>query len=467
MNWERELCEDVPLNRKECSTTLNLVKSKDGRREQGADGAAKSTDSGRLAHHVRLPSCADSEPPRLLFVVSSSLAVGYLQGQLQYFQNKGFDVTVLAPKTRKGEWEVPRPEGIPFIEVPMEQEIAPMRDLASLWRLWCVFRRLRPAVSNVGTPKAGLLGGIAAWLNRVPCRIYTLHGLRFETTKGLKRRILICAERLACYFAHRVICVSQSVREKALACGLTRPERMVVLGPGSCNGVDASRFAATPELARRAAELRSQLGIPAEATVVAFVGRLTRDKGIPELIEAFLRLDKQFRDLRLLLVGCFQNGDPLSAETRRCVETHPRVIFAGAVPDPTAYYAAADVVVLPSHREGLPMVVLEAHAAGKPVVGAAATGIVNIVLDGVTGLLFPVGDVTALADALAKLITDQALARKLGAAGQERVKREFQQERIWEALYREYLEHLQIRAAPALLRAYSNEGESLPARSNE
>jgi glycosyltransferase involved in cell wall biosynthesis len=242
---------------------------------------------------------------------------------------------------------------------------------------------------------------------------------------------------------------------------------MVVLGPGSCNGVDASRFAATPELMRRAATLRCQLGIPPEAPVVAFVGRLTRDKGIPELMEAFLRLDKQFPDLHLLLVGCFQNGDPVPADTRTCVETHPRVIFAGAVPDPTAYYAIADVVVLPSHREGLPMVALEAHAAGKPVVGAAATGIVNIVLDGETGLLFPVGDVPALATALAKVIADKSLARKLGAAGQDRVKREFQQERIWEALYREYLEHLQSRAAPAPLIAYSNEGESLVARSSE
>ena len=448
---------------------MNFVKSKVGYRAQGANGAAKSTDSVRVAHQVRIPSCADSERPRLLFVVSSSLAVGYLQGQLQYFQNKGFDVTVLAPKTRKGEWEVPRPEGIPFLEVPMEQEIAPLRDLASLWRLWCTFRKLRPVVSNVGTPKAGLLGGIAAWLNRVPCRIYTLHGLRFETTKGLKRRILIYAERLACYFAHRVICVSESVREKAIAAGLASPKRMAVLGPGSCNGVDASRFAATPELMSRAAELRCQLGIPPEAPVVAFVGRLTRDKGIPELMEAFLRLDKQFPDLHLLLVGCFQNGDPVPADTRRCVETHPRVIFAGAVQDTAAYYAIADVVVLPSHREGLPMVVLEAHAAGKPVVGAAATGIVNIVLNGETGLLFPVGDAQALATALAKVIADKSLARKLGAAGQDRVKREFQQERIWEALYREYLELLQSRAAPASRTriAYSNEGESLVARSSE
>jgi glycosyltransferase involved in cell wall biosynthesis len=228
--------------------------------------------------------------------------------------------------------------------------------------------------------------------------------------------------------------------------------------------VDASRFAATPELMRREAELRRELGIPTEAPVVAFVGRLTRDKGIPELMEAFLRLDKQFPDLRLLLVGCFQNGDPLPADTRRCLETHPRVIFAGAVPDTTAYYAIADVVVLPSHREGLPMVVLEAFAAGKPVVGASATGIVNIVLDGETGLLFRVGDVSALANALAKLLGDSALARKLGAAGQERVKREFQQERIWEALYSEYLQHLQGKRTLAPLMAYSRKPESLPAR---
>jgi glycosyltransferase involved in cell wall biosynthesis len=409
----------------------------------------------------------NSARPRLVIAVSSSLAIAYLEGQLQYFQNKGFDVTVLCPKPRKGEWEVPRPEGIPFIEVPMEQEIAPLRDLASLWHLWRIMRALHPTISNVGTPKAGLLGGLAAWLNRVPCRIYTLHGLRFETTKGLKRQILINAERLACYFAHRVICVSESLREKAIACGLASRKRMVVFGSGSCNGVDSSRFAATPETMRRAAELRSQLGIPVEAPVVAFVGRLTRDKGIPELIEAFLRLDNQFPDLRLLLVGCFQNGDPLPADTRRCLETHARVIFVGAVQDTAAYYATADVVVLPSHREGLPMVVLEAHAAGKPVVGTSATGIVNIVLDGETGLLFPVGDVPALADALARLITDKALARRLGSAGQERVKREFQQERIWEALYRAYFAVLQIKELPPSLTPHSAKSGSFVAGADE
>lgn len=385
----------------------------------------------------------NSDRPRLVTVVNSSIAVGFLQGQLQYFLKRGFDVTVLCPERRVGEWEVARPEGIPLIEVPMERKIAPLRDLASLWRLWRIMRALRPAVANVGTPKAGLLGGFAAWVNAVPCRFYTLHGLRFETTKGLKRRLLVYAERLACGFAHRVICVSQSVREKAIASGLTSRERTVVIGSGSCNGVDVARFAATPQLMRRAAELRGHLGIAPQAPVVLFVGRLTCDKGIPELMEAFLQLANRFPDLRLLLVGCFEDEDPLPFDVRRRLETHERVILAGAVNDTRPYYAIADVLVLPSHREGLPTVILEGQAAGKPVIGASATGTVDLVLHGETGLLFPVGDVSALADAMSLLITDKGLARKLGLAGQEQVKRDFRQEQIWEALHREYLEVLQ------------------------
>src|SRR5260370_14694834 len=135
--------------------------------------------------------------PRLVIAVNSAIAVGFLQGQLQFFHDRGFDVTVLCPERRKDEWEVARPEGIPIIEVPMEREIAPFQDLVSFWRLWRVMRVIRPTVTHVGTPKAGLLGGLSAWLNRVPFRFYTLNGLRFESTKGLTRQLLICSERLA------------------------------------------------------------------------------------------------------------------------------------------------------------------------------------------------------------------------------------------------------------------------------
>ncbi len=385
----------------------------------------------------------NSNRPRLVIAVNSSIALGFLQGQPEYFQNSGFDVTVLRPEKRSGEWEVPRPDGVRVLEVPMEREISPVRDIRSIWHLWGILRTLRPTVTNVGTPKAGLLGGFVAWLNRVPCRFYTLHGLRFETTTGLRRKLLILAERLACRFAHRVVCVSHSVREKAIASGLVDRERALIFGAGSCNGVDVARFAPTPQRIWRAAELRRQFGIPTDAPVALFVGRLTCDKGIAELVEAFLQLENRIPNLRLLLVGSFEDGDPLPENIRKRLETRDRVILTGPVNDTAPYYAMADVLVLPSHREGLPTVVLEAHAAGKPVIGAAATGIVDLLVDGETGLLFPVGDASSLADAIARLIEDKALARKLAGAGRDQVKRKFRQELIWAALRREYLKVLQ------------------------
>jgi glycosyltransferase involved in cell wall biosynthesis len=380
-----------------------------------------------------------STRPRLVIAVNSAIALGFVQGQPEHFQNRGFDVTLLCPERRENEWQVAPPVGIPIIEVPMDREIAPAHDFVTLLRLWRTMRLLQPSVTNVGTPKAGLLGGVAAWLNRVRCRFYTLHGLRFETTKGLKRRMLILAERLACLLAHRVVCVSHSVREKAIAAGLAPRDKLIVLGAGSCNGIDADRFAPHPRLIQRATALRRQLGIPERASVLLFLGRLTGDKGIPELVAAFGLLKKQFPDLRLLLAGCLEAEDPLPVETRREMAANPHILFAGAVQDTPCYYAAADIVVLPSHREGLPTVLLEAQAAGKPVVGANATGIVDMVAHGVTGLLFPVGDVAALAHAIETLLTDKALARQLETTGQERVRREFRQERIWDALHREYL----------------------------
>lgn len=385
--------------------------------------------------------------PGLVIVLNSSIAVGFLRGQLEHFQNKGFAVTVLCPERRSDEWDVERPSGIAIHELTMERGIAPLRDLISFWNLWRALQVLRPSVTNVGTPKAGLLGGFAAWLNRVPARFYTLHGLRFETTKGLKRLLLILAERLACRFAHRVVCVSNSVREKAIACRLTSPERSVVFGSGSCNGIDALRFAPNPELAEQAGKLRHHFGIPVQATVILFLGRLTRDKGIPELMDAFSRLDASFSDLRLLLAGCFEKEDPLPAHTLAQLRSHPHVILAGPVRDTPAYYAAADVVVLPSHREGLPTVILEAQAAAKPVVAANATGIVDLVRDGKTGLIFRAGDADALAETMAKLIKDRALMSRLELAGQEQVKRDFPQEAIWNQLYEAYLEVLEGNAS--------------------
>lgn len=386
--------------------------------------------------------------PRVLHVATSPLAAQwFMRGQLRYLREAGFDVTVItAPGPGLDKTRVV--EGVNAIGVPMIREIALWHDLVSLWRLRRVISRLRPVITNVGTPKAALLGGISAWLCRVPCRFYTMRGLRCETARGFRRWLLLLAERIACLCAHRVLCISESLRQRAIALGIVDADRSFVLGPGTCNGIDAGRFAPTDELLRRGDQLRGHLGIPREAPVVGFVGRLTRDKGIPELLDAYDRLRPEFPDVWLLLVGGYEDGDPLDPLLRKRIEIEPNILRSGFVERVEAYYQVMNVLVLPTYREGFGNVILEAHAAGKPVVATRATGVVDAVVDTVTGILVPVGDAQGLANALSFVLKDKALAARMGNAGRERVLSEFRQELIWEALLEEYRTILRNKGLP-------------------
>lgn len=373
---------------------------------------------------------------RAVDIVTTSVSVRFLEGRPQYFAKKGYEVTVVSSageELRKAECD-----GARTVAVAMAREISPLRDFVSLWGLVRVMLRLRPTITNVATPKAGLLGGVAAWLCRVPCRYYTLLGLRCETTTGLKRKVLVMSERIACACAHRVICVSESLRQKTIELGIVDASRTVVLASGSFVGTDPERFASSPDAVQRAGQIRRDLGIPPEAPVVGFVGRLTKDKGIGELVQVYLGLRGSIPELRLLLVGEMEEGDPLPTEIRRHIESEPGIIRTGFVQDPADYYHVMDVFAFPTHREGFGNVALEAHSAGKPVVAARATGAVDAVIDGVTGILVPVGDAQALASALELVIRDRGLAAAFGSAGRERVLREFRRETVWEALAEEY-----------------------------
>jgi glycosyltransferase involved in cell wall biosynthesis len=238
------------------------------------------------------------------------------------------------------------------------------------------------------------------------------------------------------------------VQEKAVAAGSVPQNRTVVPGNGSSNGVDAERFKPTQESRQRGLELRSAFAIPPEALVVGYAGRLTRDKGIPELYEAHKILRLEFPSLRLLLLGDFEDGDPLPDAVKQSLQADSSVIRPGFVANMCDFYQSFDVLALPSHREGFPNVILEAHAAGKPVISTYATGAADAVIDGVTGILVPVGDVGALAAGLRTLFSDPALRAKMGAAGRERVIKDFCPERIWDAVAEEYLGLLQDKGLP-------------------
>jgi glycosyltransferase involved in cell wall biosynthesis len=382
-----------------------------------------------------------------MYVVTSPLTVTLLRGQLRYMAAAGFEVTVVSAPGPQLEAAAAE-DGVSAAPLPLERELSPLADLKTLLALRRLIKERRPHVTNVSTPKAGLLGGLAARLAGVPVRVYVLRGIRYETVSGVRGRLMKLAEGIACASAHRVICVSESVRKRMELHGLLTREGSTVLASGSSNGVDADRFAPTGERLAHARRLRHELGIPEGAPVIGYVGRFTRDKGIPELLDAFALVKKTVTGVRLLVVGGDEVGDPLPAETRERLGSDRSIVCTGFVDDAAPYYHVMDLLALPTHREGFPNTVLEAYAAGKPVVATRATGVVDAVMEEGTGLLVPVGDVRALAEALDTMLKSPETRHDMGAAGRRWVARDFRPVRIWRELEKEYRRLLEARDLP-------------------
>jgi len=366
------------------------------------------------------------------------VSLGFIRRQMEFLRARGFAVHAI---TSPGEalTRFAAEHGITDHAVPMQRRITPFQDLVSLWRLYRIFRKIRPQVVHAHTPKGGLLGSLAARLAGVPARIYTIHGLPMMTATGLKRQLLYWAERISCRCAHRVLCVSHSIREVAVRERLCAAEQIQVLGHGSSSGVDAlDEFNPAHDVSQRQ-EIRRRHAIPEDALVVGYVGRIVRDKGMVELAHAWQTLRQRFAELHLLLVGPFEPQDPVPREVEAVLRTDPRIHLAGQTRQTPPYFAAMDVCVLPTYREGLPNVLLEAAAMRVPVVATRIPGCIDAVVEDVTGLLVPPRNAAALADALGRLLDSPALRRRLGEAARQRVLRDFQPEIICQAIYDQYV----------------------------
>lgn len=378
----------------------------------------------------------------VLIVTVSKTASGFLAGQAGYFKSKGYDVTVIASPDRNLT-KFGNQEGVAVFGIPMQREISLIQDIVALWRLYRYLRSLHPTIVNASTPKAGLLGMLAARFAGVPIRVYQQRGLRQETTAGVKRWILMATEWLSLRCASVVVCNSTSLLETITSLNLAPRHKLLVLGSGSSNGVNAERFSATPERKAEASQLRRQLGISDQALVLGFVGRLTRDKGISELLDIFEQLQPEFPDLHLVLVGGYEPGDPLSATSIKKIEEHPRIHTVGHVADTAPYYHLMDLFMFLSYREGFPNAPLEAAAAGIPTIGFQATGVVDAVVDGQTGLLAPVGDLSKLQEITARLLREPDERHRMGGQAATRTRREFDQRQVWENWRKFYEECLQ------------------------
>lgn len=375
---------------------------------------------------------------RLVHVLTVADSLGFIDTVVQRAKERGFEVTVVtSPDTRLDEFG--RRLGVRTVGAEMPRRVSLLGDWVALDALRRLFDRLQPDVVHAGTPKGGLLGMLAAEACEVPVRVYQMRGLAYVTARGVLRGVLQTTERLSCRAATRVVCQSHSLHAQALGEGLVEPGRSEVVLEGS-NGVDSARFEPARHRAAGRA-LRRSLGIADEAVVFGFVGRLVRDKGVPELAAAFGALLHHHPTVHLLVAGPFEPRDPVPAGVREWLEREPRVHLLGPVKDPAPVYAACDVVVLPSHREGFPNVPLEAAAMALPVVSTRVPGCSDAVVDGVTGALVGVDDARALEAAMGCYL-DPALRTRHGAAGRARVVASFARERIADAMVDLYLREI-------------------------
>jgi glycosyltransferase involved in cell wall biosynthesis len=362
----------------------------------------------------------------------------------------GFDVITISADGKEVEQVVKG--GIKHIVIPFTRKITPIRDVVCLWKLVREIRKLKPDIVHTHTPKAGLLGMLASWICRVPVRLHTVAGLPLMEARGTRRKVLELVEKITCACAHKVYPNSVGLKDFLLH-NLGLPSRKVqIIGRGSTNGIDTEYFKSTEKLEDESKVLRQKYGVKESDVIFSFVGRIVRDKGIVELVNAFRALADDTslsnkypeRNLFLLLVGHFEEDlDPLPPDVMAFIMNDARVIMAGFQADVRPWVMASNVFVFPSYREGFPNVVMQASLLKVPCIVSDINGCNEIVKDGITGLIVPPKNAHYLAEAMHLLIEDDMKRQQFGEEARKFVQANFKREDIWEALRKEYAEMLE------------------------
>ena len=363
--------------------------------------------------------------------ISQSLNI-LLKGQLAFLNNY-YEIIGIA-FGEEGLQEISQREGIRTINIPISRKISLWEDFQSLALLISLFFKEKPYIVHANTPKASLLSMIAAWITGVPHRIYTVTGLRFETATGNFRHLLLTMEKITCWCATKIIPEGEGVKRTLVRENITSKPLKVILY-GNINGVNVESYDRTIHVRLLASKIREE-----GKFTFCFVGRIVKDKGINELVLAFVRLTKVYPEVRLLLVGPFERDlDPVSSEIEHIILDHSSISFVGFQQDIRPYLAASDALAFPSYREGFPNVVLQAGAMGLPSIVTDINGCNEIIEDGVNGVIIPPRDEETLYDAMKFFVehrdTDvRAMAEKARPIIVDR----FEQHKVWEALLAEY-----------------------------
>ena len=361
-----------------------------------------------------------------------------LRGQLR-FLNQYYQITAIADDGDSASWDtVIKREKINVKKIPMKREIAMFHDLRSLVLIYLFFRKEKPFIVHCNTPKASLLGMLAALVAGVPHRIYTVTGLRFEGEKGFRQRLLISMEKITCWAATKVIPEGNGVKQTIAEYKITG-KQMNVIGNGNINGIDTNYF--NPELILEADmnKLKKGLNIYDKDFVYVYVGRIVSNKGIGELVEAFSQISTDYQRVKLLLVGPLEEKlDPLNDITIKTMKENRNIILTGFQPDIRPYLSMSDVFVFPSYREGFPNVVMQAGAMGLPSIVTNINGCNEIVADWVNGFLILPRDIVSLKEKMEMYLTDKSTLQKHKSAARSLIISRFKQEEVWDGLLNEY-----------------------------
>ncbi|HML73231.1 MAG TPA: glycosyltransferase family 4 protein [Anaerohalosphaeraceae bacterium] len=368
---------------------------------------------------------------RILLTASmpETLKVFYLP-LIERLVSENIRVTV-ASAERPALLEFEEKHGCQILPLNYHRTIAPGSDMRIIMSLVKHLRANTYDIVHAHTPKAGYIGMLAAALAGVKCRVYTCHGLAYETETGFKRRLLKCVERLSCTLAHHVLVVSPSLQAKMLQDNLCRKNKMQILGDGTACGVDLKRFSLTSENPGRSEALRRSMGFSTGNKVIGFIGRLVPDKGIHILVESFLTLYNQDSSIRLLIIGAMEpHRGNLTPSMLQTIQQHPGITRLDFTDQIEAYYPLMDVFVLPTRREGFPYTVLEAAAMEVPSIATRVTGCVDAVIDHQTGILIPPESSSDLTKAIHTLLCDKSLAQSMGRQAKDRVVKHFSSQRL-------------------------------------
>lgn len=363
---------------------------------------------------------------------------GLLRGQLRFMSENGYEVIGVS-SSGEALKEVEINEGVAVVSIEMTRTISPLKDLQALYKLIKFFKKEKPQIVHTHTPKAGLLGMMAAKITRVPNRLHTVAGMPLTVATGNKRRLLDQMERLTYFCATKIYPNSYGLEKIIIDNKYTSKNKLKVIAKGSSNGIDTTQFDPSSVSETSKKRIRKELGINDNDFIFLFVGRIVKDKGINELIKAFSELSSEYPHIHLVLAGRYEmNLNPITLETKSTIELNSRIHPVGFQSEIKDYFAFADVLTFPSYREGFPNVVMQAAAMQLNSIVSNINGCNEIVKNGENGWIVPVENSDELKNRMEWCINNQAQSKEMGLKSRQIMVADYERNFVWHEILKEY-----------------------------